>query len=334
MRWCGLWGCMPHMAVPLCRINWRIMTIVGIGETVWDLYGEDRFIGGAPANFASNIAQLGRPVALVSRVGTDRHGEELVGALRVKGVGTAHVQKDMIKATGRVTVKLKKGAIPSFCCLRDAAYDYLEMNARLQKLAERSEVVLFGNLALRTPVSRETIFRFLDLSKSRLKIFNFNYRARKLPDEELIIGSLRRSTVIKADKREWRILKRVLRRMDEPNDVVFRYMRETFGVQYICISLGRGGCIISSGNGFIYSPGFKIIPVDTVGAGDAFMAGFVDAYLDGRPLEDIAFWANAMGALVASKNGASPHFDRDELIAFIREHTRRVSIGKYKSLEF
>jgi len=310
------------------------MTIVGIGEAVWDIYGDDKHIGGAPANFSSDIAQLGRSVSLVSRVGTDRPGEELLGALRVKGVGTSHMQKDIIKATGRVMVKLKKGAIPSFCCIRDAAYDYLEMNPRLERLAEKAAVVLFGNLALRTAASRQTIFRFLDFSGARLKIFNFNYRSRKLPDEEMIIGSLKRSTVIKADKREWRILKKVLRKNDESNESVFQYMREQFGILYTCVTLGRGGCIISTGKNFVYTPGFKIKPIDTVGAGDAFMAGFVDAYLDNKNLEDIAFWANGMGALVALKNGASPNLSRSELLDFFNQHTRKNCICKYKSLDF
>ena len=310
------------------------MSIVGLGEILWDVYEDEKYIGGAPANFACDLVQLGRSAHLVSRVGKDRLGEELRIALKLRGVGVRYIQTDSIKATGSVLVKLNRGAIPSFNCVRDVAYDYLEITPGILSLAEKTDVVLFGSLAQRNKMSRSSIYQFLDISPAKLKLFDFNHRGRKLPEEEMVFESLRRAAVFKADKREWRIFKKLIGKSDVPNKKVFRYITDRFNLAHICVSLGRGGCVVSTGKEHHYSPGIKLVPVDTVGAGDAFLSGFVDASLDRKDLPEIASWANALGAMVASLPGASPKFKRQDIYEFLEQHTKRVSIEKYKNLEF
>lgn len=310
------------------------MSIIGIGEVLWDVYDGEKYIGGAPANFVCDLVQLGHQAHIVSRVGKDRPGEELISALRLRGAVTDYIQTDSYKPTGRVLIKLKKGAIPTFTCIRDVAFDYMTMTPQLELIAKKSSVVLFGSLAQRNAASQSVIYSFLDTSPGKIKIFDANFRGRKLPEKKMVESSLQRATVLKTDKREWRILKKVLEKQNMSNGGMFQYLVERFNLRYVCVSLGRGGCVISTGKEYVYMPGIKITAVDTVGAGDAFAAGFVDAVLRNDELPMIAIWANAIGALVASMNGASPCFTKKDIQKFLDDHQDRVSIKKYKILEF
>ncbi|NOY57956.1 MAG: carbohydrate kinase, partial [Calditrichaeota bacterium] len=142
--------------------------IAGLGEVLWDIYGEQKFLGGAPANFAANVHFAGHHGIILSRVGNDVLGIELLQQLHKLGVDDSFIQKDDLKPTGTVRVSVDENGIPSFECNRDVAFDNMELRHEWLELANKLDAVLFGTLAQRGEKSRRTIQAFLKSAVSTL----------------------------------------------------------------------------------------------------------------------------------------------------------------------
>ncbi len=150
--------------------------IIGLGELLWDCFGEERRPGGAPANVAYHAQLLGAQGVVCSRVGMDAWGVELLAFLRANGLDTAHVQRDEQHLTGRVTVHLDGSHGPSYTIHENAAWDHLAWTPEWETLAGSAAAVCFGTLAQRAPESRATVQRFLDAAPQALRVYDINLR--------------------------------------------------------------------------------------------------------------------------------------------------------------
>ncbi|MCI0495452.1 PfkB family carbohydrate kinase, partial [candidate division KSB1 bacterium] len=128
-------------------------TIIGIGEILWDIYENEKYLGGAPANFAYHCQQLGDRGIIVSRVGDDDLGRSVIDSLRHRSLETRYIQSDSSRKTGTVYVTIDEKGKPQFQCSTDVAFDYLEFDDRLCSLAQEADAILFGTLAQRNSVS-------------------------------------------------------------------------------------------------------------------------------------------------------------------------------------
>lgn len=292
--------------------------IVGIGEILWDFYDNEKFLGGAPANFAIHCQQLGDSGIIVSRVGNDELSQEITNSLQQRGLETNYIQQDSNKSTGSVKVTLDENGKPAFECTREVAFDYLEMNAGLTHLAENADAILFGTLAQRNITTRETIRQFLKRATHAVKIYDINLRGWSRQNEEIVIKSLTLADAIKLNDDELDMLKTAW----QPGlgDIDFlKFLIEKYQLILAALTLGENGCILVNRDDVVEQKGIKIKPIDTTGCGDAFAAGMIHYSLREKPLRLIAAFANLLGAFVALFPGATPEYSFSNLSRFQQE---------------
>ena len=289
--------------------------IVGLGEILWDVYAENKFLGGAPANFAIHCQQLGDAGIIASRIGDDAFCKEMTAELRSRNLSTEFIQIDKTNPTGTVNVTLDEQGKPKFQCSVDVAFDYLEMDDKLRKLAEKTDAVLFGTLAQRHAGTRETVQSFLAQADQALKIYDINIRGWDDFTKAIVEKSLNLANAIKLNDDELAILKNVWnKKLDDVSFLIF--LLNEFELKLIALTLGPNGCVLVDVNDMVKEPGIKIVPKDTTGCGDAFAAALVHQYLRGKSLKKIAELSNALGAFVAQFSGATPEYSKEKFEEF------------------
>ncbi len=298
-------------------------TIVGIGEVLWDIYGSEKYLGGAPANFAFHAHQLGNEGIIVSKIGKDELGNEIIRSLKEKGLNTNFIQLDRNYPTGTVYVKLLPNSIPKFLCSKNVAFDYIEFGENLESLSETTDAVLFGTLAQRNEFSRKTITDFIKSLKKAIVVYDANFRGFKKKQIKIVENSLSLSNILKVNDIEFKKLKIAFDKEKMEHLKFLNQLVNEFDLDLICITFGRWGCLFYNKYETIYSPGVKINPIDTVGSGDAFIASLITKYLQKRPLKEISEFSNYVGAFVATKKGATPIYNNNDINNFIHTNTKR-----------
>lgn len=283
----------------------REWIVVGLGEVLWDCFGQVRRPGGAPANVAFHAAQLGHAGTVCSRVGADPLGAELTAYIAGHGLDTGYIQQDPAHPTGTVTVDANRPDHPTYLIHQDVAWDHIEFTARVRDLMRRASAVCFGSLAQRSAGSRAAIRRCLGAAAGALRVFDVNLR-QSWYDRQCIEASLGLSSVAKLNLDEVAVLSGLLGLPPEP--VAFaRGMLSRFGLGLVCITRAERGCLLAAASGQVVdAAGVPVKVVDAVGSGDAFSAALISAHLRGWPLERTAAFANAVGSLVAGRAGAMP----------------------------
>jgi len=274
--------------------------ILGVGELLWDLEGERRTPGGAPANFAFSAGQLGHEARVVSRVGEDTLGAELLAFLRSRGLDVATIQTDPDKPTGTVLVELDEDGSPTFTITEEVAWDYLSADDEAVALARSADAICFGSLGQRNPVARAAIRTLVDAGDG-LRIFDINLR-QHFWSKNILRWGLQRAAVVKLNAEEQRTLADVFEWPAEPVAWA-RRLSGAYGTRVVCITRGADGCVLVSPDDVAEAPGKDIEVADTVGAGDAFTAAIADGMLRSLPLSAMARRANRVAAYVASRSG-------------------------------
>jgi len=289
--------------------------IIGIGEILWDVYETEKFLGGAPANFAIHCKQLGDNGIVVSRTGCDDLGHEVINSLQKRELETDYIQQDLTKPTGTVRVSLDKDGKPKFQCTTDVAFDYLQIDNKLSDLAQHADAILFGTLAQRNDISRQTIQQFLKQSVHAFKIYDINLRGWDEKIKDIVNQSLILTDAIKLNDDELSILKNAWQ--PEVEDISFlQYLIAEYNLKCAALTLGENGCILAQHDEVVEQKGIKIKPVDTTGCGDAFAAALIHQYLREKSLKEIASFSNLLGAYVALFPGATPEYSNSDLSRF------------------
>lgn len=290
---------------PQAREIMKPIEFIGLGELLWDCFPAHRLPGGAPANVAFHAQQLGLSAAVATRVGTDPLGDELIAYLQQQGLTTDLVQRDPLHGTGTVTVQ-PCGTNTSYTFLENSAWDFLEIDHAWQAALSTAKVVCFGTLAQRGPVSRATIQQGLKLTAPDcLRVYDINLRP-PFYEREWIETSLKLARIVKLNDDEVRVLRAMFHVPVDGEQQFAQWMLQSYGLELVCITRGARGAIAVTANEVAEVPGLPITVVDTVGAGDAFTAGFIWSRLQTWPLERGLQLANRLGALVASRAGAMP----------------------------
>jgi fructokinase len=291
--------------------------IVGIGEILWDVYPDGRKVaGGAPFNFAFHCHQLGHPAAVVSRVGDDDLGRELRERVRELGLTDEFIQTDREHPTGTVRVTLDDHKVPTYTITEDVAWDHIEWEERLFRLATRTRAVCFGTLSARSPTSGEAVGNFIDTvhgsTGPALIVFDINLRQADVDYGLVTLGG----PVVDWIKLNSQELDRIAR-LHWPVPFVSKTVTQRLAApsQVLMITRGPEGCDFHIGGEVVHEPGVPAAVVDTVGAGDAFTAAMVCLHLEGRPLRECARFAVHYAARVCEHAGGTPRIDRREVEA-------------------
>ena len=300
------------------------MHILAIGEILWDVFQGAEILGGAPLNFSVAIQRLGNPVALLSAVGQDARGTRALDSMAALGLSTEFVQTPPNRATGTAVVTTDAQGNASYFIQRPAAFDQVELSeARLAALtALHPSWLYFGTLAQTDPSNEATLQRILERIPTLRCFYDMNLRDGhwNLPLVQRL-SSL--AAILKLNDHEAEILF-ALTHPGEPFSLegFCRSWSQTYGIETICVTLGGAGCAIFRNDTLLRFEGFTVQVADTVGAGDAFAAAFLHGYGLAWPAPEIATFANALGALVASRPGATPSWTVDECRALIAAQRR------------
>jgi fructokinase len=307
----------------------RVLTVVGLGEALYDVFPDRQVVGGAPLNAAVHAHQMaavfgGRGIP-ASRVGTDELGRRVVSELTARGIPTFALQQDTARPTGRVVVTLRGGE-PSYEIVEDAAWDWLEFTDDWRELAGHCGAVCFGTLAQRSPQARATIEQFLEDAPQAIRMFDVNLRQHYFAGE-LIRRSCTLATVVKLNEPELPQVLRLLAlapKSGAPDDQAMA-LRESFGLDVVILTRGAAGTVVYTSG--VRTEGAPLSDphhpdADSVGAGDACAAGILVGMLLGWPAEQVVSLANAAGAYVASQPGATPQLPAS-LLEWINEKASR-----------
>jgi fructokinase len=278
--------------------------VLGVGEVLWDCFASGRRPGGAPGNVIHHVRLLGHRGVLCSRIGADDSGAKLRQSLEEHGVELELLQIDTKRPTGRVTVDTSDPSDPRFEIHTGVAWDEIELTAGLESSVRDSSAVVVGTLAQRSPRSRETIQRCLDLASHALTVYDVNLRPPYFHGD-WIETTLRKVRVIKLNDQEVLDLSRMFDMSSVPAEFA-RSMIDRYGAELVCVTRGADGCLVVSGDESYEDPGRPVNVADTVGAGDAFTAGLISGLLRGWGPRRSARLANRIGALVAARPGAMP----------------------------
>lgn len=302
----------------------RAPQIAGIGELLWDLLPSGPRLGGTVANFALFCARLGNRAVLVSSVGDDDYGRAARATLSQPNLDLEQLESNEAHPTGTVEVTFSADHQPRYSISLGVAWDFLSITPALLGLARGADAVCFGTLAQRHEVSRSTIRRFLDATRPAcVRVCDINIR---MPDctAEVLRWSLAHATILKVSEEELPLTFRFLAELGMAPDSVTpetaaHCLLENFpGCRLVATTLGAQGSLVTSREGAFRHGGFPVKLVDTVGAGDAFTAGMLHAYLRGGSLRQISEIGNLCGSYVAGQPGATPPLS-PELIDRIRD---------------
>lgn len=279
--------------------------VIGIGELLWDLLPEGPQMGGAPANFACHASALGMSAGVISAVGTDELGSDLLARLEALEVRTEGVAVHADFPTGTVGVDLDGSGQPSYTIHAGSAWDHLVAGPQQLALAAQADAVCFGTLAQRDENSRVALRRLVGATpREALRVLDLNLRAPFFTDETLI-ASLEMANVLKLNEGELKVICRLLGCSGNVREV-FGKLVERFELRWIAYTRGAEGSVLFDGVEWCEHVGCEVRACDTVGAGDSFTAAVVTGLLRGWPLAEISGAANEVAAFVCSQAGAVP----------------------------
>jgi fructokinase len=276
--------------------------ILCVGEVLWDALPEGLFLGGAPFNVACHLRAAGVPATVVSRVGGDRLGEEVVRRAERYGVGVDLIQVDPELPTGFVRVAVDEAGNPAYEILAPAAWDAIATTEALLRRAADARAIVFGSLAQRSAISRATIERLWDSPATM--VLDVNLRP-PYDDREVVRRSLQRADVVKLSLPELERVAEWFRFRGEERDMVAA-LAEQFDCAVVCLTRGSSGAALWHDGAWTEHPGFQVEVRDTVGAGDAFLAVLLAGLLAGGSDSSLLQHANLIGAYVATQHGAVP----------------------------
>lgn len=280
--------------------------IVGMGEALWDVLPEGKKIGGAPANFAYNVSQFGLPSCVVSAVGDDPLGHEIIENFTEKELNL--LIAEVPYPTGVVNVEIDAAGVPQYDIKENVAWDNIPYTEELRDLARRTRAVCFGSLAQRNIVSRETINAFLDdmpKDDGTLVVFDVNLR-QSFYTPEILCNSMKRCNILKINDEE---LVTVSRMFGYPGiDLQDKcwILLGKYNLKMLILTCGINGSYVFTPGQVSFQPTPKVEVADTVGAGDSFTAAFIASILKGKSVEQAHSIAVRTSAFVCTKNGAMP----------------------------
>ncbi|MFA6563835.1 MAG: PfkB family carbohydrate kinase [Verrucomicrobiia bacterium] len=298
--------------------------VLAVGEILWDLLPSGKQLGGAPANFAYHAHALGAEVRVVSRVGNDPLGREILARLRALGLPTDGVGVDADAPTGTVSVELAADGQPRFTIHENVAWDRLVADEASLAFAAQADAVCFGSLGQRSEASRSSIRKLVVATPpTALRVFDINLR-QHFHSRDIVEDSLRLANVLKLNDTELPVLAAMFGLSGGIREQLAA-LAERFGLHTVALTRGAHGSVLhvaaslrdagqddgrsrSDRATFAWSehPGLTVKVVDSVGAGDAFAAAVALGLLAGHRLDDINRRANEVAAYVCSQSGATP----------------------------
>ncbi|RPG55491.1 MAG: carbohydrate kinase [Flavobacteriales bacterium TMED96] len=284
--------------------------VVSFGEILWDKLPSGKVPGGAPLNFGYRLNSFEKSLSIISKVGDDSLGKGLTEFLNKSRLETKHIQISKIYKTGEVNVSIDKNGIADYDILNPVAWDNISLNSKNIDLTKNSSIFVFGSLICRNMTSRRTLKELLKIAP--FKLFDINLRSPYY-NMNLIEELMLSSDFIKFNYEEIEEISSIYINKKANLENMIETISEKTKTKNICVTMGEKGACYYTNNSFYYQDGFKINVLDTVGAGDSFLATLVEGILNKTKPQEILKKACAVAALVASKEGATPTVSMTEI---------------------
>lgn len=289
--------------------------VICFGEILWDVFPGGEKIGGAPLNIALRLKSLGIATTIVSKVGKDQLGKRLIDFIHQQGIGTEYIQQDAQFETGKVNVTLDQNGAASYEIAYPAAWDKINLVSTLEEEVAQADLFLFGSLVTRDVVSKKSLLSLL--KKASFKVFDVNLRAPHY-SQTLIEDLMQKADLIKFNDEELAEISKAMGSQEKSLEKQLRFISVKTNTPKVCVTKGGDGALLLLNDQLYDQKGFPIKVVDTVGAGDSFLATLLEGILTNKAPEIALENACAMGAMVASSTGANPKITPEELHHFIK----------------
>jgi fructokinase len=227
--------------------------IVCFGEVLFDVFPTHKKIGGAPLNVALRLASLGINAQIISRVGNDEIGKELLAFIQANNVPTHTIQIDEAYSTGEVLVQLDKNGSASYTINYPVAWDEIEVTPEAKKGIKNADALVFGSLVCRDETSYNTLLSLIKIAK--YKIFDVNLR-RPFYTKELLINLMLKSDFIKFNDDELYETSEYLNSPFHSLEQNILFIAEQTKAETICVTKGNHGAVLYYKGTMYYNSGY------------------------------------------------------------------------------
>ncbi|MCU7548696.1 carbohydrate kinase [Chitinophagaceae bacterium LB-8] len=297
--------------------------VVCFGEVLWDILPDKALPGGAPMNVAYHLKKLGTNPAMITRIGKDEYGEKLVELLSQNNISTDYIQVDDNHSTGLVYAKLKAQNEMIYDIVQPAAWDFIQWDDQLNESVKQSKFFVYGSLTSRDQVSRDTLYKLLDIANA--KVLDINLRPPHF-NRSLVEYLLGKADILKLNNAELELITSWYSKFLHAEDRM-KLLQDRFHIETVVVTLGDEGAMLLENDSVSRHPGYHVQVADTIGSGDAFLAGFIHQIIKGAASQQALSFACGAGALIASKSGGCPQYETSEIHAMMHTYSKQQSIS-------
>lgn len=287
-------------------------TILHFGEILWDQFSDYKRAGGSPFNVAMHLHFLKHKSYLISAVGRDELGSQLLDIIAQKEAPRKFIQRSDYP-TGTVSVHIDSDNEPSYTIHERVAWDFIEPPEELLSITPTADAFTFATLAQRSSTNKISLQKILShLPQNCIKFLDVNLRP-PFVKKPVIEFSLKRTDYVKMNRDEWEQIGKMFGIESEAA------LLESFNLKGMILTLGGDGSIYFDRDGSHYvESAVDITPGsgDFVGVGDAFWACFIHHTLNDNPWQETIKKANQYAGWVAGQKGGIPD-PEDEIIEAI-----------------
>lgn len=279
--------------------------IACFGEMLWDVLPGCELPGGAPFNVAYHLKKLGLEPIVISRIGKDARGVGLLNKLGSCDIDVKHIQIDELHETGWVHARQISNTEMEYDIVQPVAWDFIEWFDTYIEWLSSCQYLVYGSLASRNSVSRNTLYKLLDIPVK--KVLDINLRPPHY-DKKRLEYLLKKADILKLNESE---LDHISGWMGYYNSFEYSALKiqEKYNIPTIITTLGSKGAMVIEEGLVYHHPGLSVRVSDTIGSGDSFLAGLLSQLINGADVPSALQFSCALGALVATLPGGCPDYN-------------------------
>jgi fructokinase len=291
--------------------------VVCFGEVLWDILPTGPLPGGAPMNVAYHLKKLGANPALITQIGLDKYGEDLVNMLSKSKVTTEFFYIDYEHPTGLVYANVNDHHEVIYDIVYPSAWDFIELKDEMIALVKNAQYFVYGSLTSRSKVSRDTLNQLLEVAET--KVLDINLRPPHFHRSD-VENLLSKADILKMNIAELELITGWFSNFQTTEDRI-KLMQDEFKIDTLVVTMGGDGALVNHKGTVHRHEGFKVEVADTIGSGDSFLAGFLHQLLNGSSIEDALAFASGIGAFIATQKGACPDYNISQITALINSNS-------------
>ncbi|GAC1313484.1 MAG: carbohydrate kinase [Mucilaginibacter sp.] len=291
------------------KTEYNTVPAICYGEILWDVLPDGPQPGGAPLNVAYHLNKLGVKAGIISRIGNDVQGGRLKRLLDGWKIKQDMLQIDMQHPTSEVIAKMNNENEVSYEIVFPVAWDFIRYSKRIAEQIIPSTYFVYGSLASRNDISRDTLHEFL--GSDAVKVFDINLRP-PFVNRDILEMLLSKADIVKFNQAELETAQLLFGGPLGNELAQIKFIQKHFNIREIIVTKGEFGASYYKEDRTFNAWGSEVKVKDTIGSGDAFLAAFIaNHYLKNDP-QTIIKNSVAMGAFVATKKGGCPSYQIEE----------------------